>query len=227
MARKILLDTHVVIDAGAAGGFEAMPAKVRRILEDPEVDLLLSVVSEAEVAIKTRLGKLDLNRNELALICMNASIISYPLRHKHVERLFELPLHHKDPFDRLIISTALSDDIPVIQQRASWPRDAWRVSKPYPLRRYAHRLDAPPQRRANNQKPHSMKSSGLRLAPLSPLATARRGSNSRRDMQYRRPSQPPNPRSAPFLERELAARRILGVASPMPTLSGRQRKSSQ
>jgi PIN domain nuclease of toxin-antitoxin system len=114
MARRFLLDTHVVIDIGIAGGLEAMPAKVQRILRDPEVDLVLSVVSDAEVAIKSRIGKLALKKEEWALICTNASISSYPLRQQHADRLFDLPLHHKDPFDRLIISTALSDDLPVI-----------------------------------------------------------------------------------------------------------------
>ena len=116
MAKRFLLDTHVVIDIGAAGGIEAMPVKVQRILEDPDVDLLFSVISEAEVAIKSRLGRLELNKDELALICTNASIISYPLRQPHADRLFELPLHHRDPFDRLIISTALSDDLPLISR---------------------------------------------------------------------------------------------------------------
>ena len=114
MARRFLLDTHVVVDVGAQGGFEAMPLKVRRILEDPSVELLLSVASEIEVAIKSRIGKLQLTRTELAAIYNNASISSYPLRQHHTDRLFELPLHHKDPFDRLIISTALCDDLPVI-----------------------------------------------------------------------------------------------------------------
>ncbi len=114
MAGRFLLDTHVVVDAGSKGGFEAMPSRVRRILEDPEVELLLSVASEIEVAIKSRIGKLDLKKEELAVICSNASITSYPLRQHHADRLFELPLHHKDPFDRLIIATALSDDLPVI-----------------------------------------------------------------------------------------------------------------
>jgi len=122
MARKFLLDTHIVVDAAITGGIESMPIKVRRILQDPEVDPLLSVVSEAEIAIKSRLGKLNLNRDELGLVCMNASIISCPLRQKHVDRLFELPLHHKDPFDRLIISTALSDDIPVISSDKEFRR---------------------------------------------------------------------------------------------------------
>ena len=114
MARRFLLDTHVVIDFSVQGGFEAMPVRVRRILEDPDAELLLSVASEAEVAIKSRTGKLDLKKDDLALICAQASITSYPLHQHHVRQLFELPLHHKDPFDRLIISTALSDDLSLI-----------------------------------------------------------------------------------------------------------------
>ena len=50
----------------------------------------------------------------MAAICANASVTAYPLRQHHTDRLFELPLHHKDPFDRLIISTSLSDDLSVI-----------------------------------------------------------------------------------------------------------------
>ena len=114
MSRRYLVDTHVVVDAGTEAGYRGIPAKVRQILEDPEVELLLSVVSEAEVAVKYKIGKLDLNKDELALICSNAAINSYPLRAQHVAQLFELPLHHKDPFDRMIISTAICDDIPVI-----------------------------------------------------------------------------------------------------------------
>jgi len=116
MARRFLLDTHVVIEIGAIGGLEAMPTRVQRILKDPDVDLLVSVVSEAEVAIKSRIGRLHLSKDELALICANAWISSYPLRQQHAHRLFDLPLHHKDPFDRLIISTALSDDLPLISR---------------------------------------------------------------------------------------------------------------
>lgn len=122
MARRFLLDTHVVVDLATQGGFEAMPLQVRRILEDPEVDRLLSVASEIEVAIKSRLGKLALDKDQLALVCANALIIAYPLRHQHADRLFELPLHHKDPFDRLIISTALSDDLPIISRDEQFRR---------------------------------------------------------------------------------------------------------
>ncbi len=73
------------------------------------MDLLLSVASEIEIAIKNRLGKLAVTSVELAVICSNALVISYPIRRHHADRLFDLPLHHKDPFDRLIISAALSE----------------------------------------------------------------------------------------------------------------------
>jgi hypothetical protein len=48
MLRGYLVDTHVEVEAG----YRSMPEKVRHILEDPDVELLLSVVSEAEVAVK-------------------------------------------------------------------------------------------------------------------------------------------------------------------------------
>lgn len=114
MARRVLLDTHVIVDLATKDGFDALPTKVRRILADSDVELLLSVASEIELAIKGRIGKLALTKDELAQICINAAIVSYPLRQQHADKLFDLPLHHKDPFDRLIIATAVSDDLSVI-----------------------------------------------------------------------------------------------------------------
>lgn len=114
MARRVLLDTHVIVDLATKDGFDALPTKVRRILADSDVELLLSVASEIELAIKSRIGKLALTKDELAQICINAAIVSYPLRQQHADKLFDLPLHHKDPFDRLIIATAVSDDLSVI-----------------------------------------------------------------------------------------------------------------
>ncbi|MGH9640098.1 MAG: type II toxin-antitoxin system VapC family toxin, partial [Bryobacteraceae bacterium] len=87
---------------------------VRHILEDPEAERLLSVASEVEIAIKCQAGKLDLTKNDLSKICSNALISSYPVRRHHAEQLFTLPAHPKDPFDRLIISVALSEDLPIV-----------------------------------------------------------------------------------------------------------------
>jgi PIN domain nuclease of toxin-antitoxin system len=58
-----------------------------------------SVISQPEVAIKCRIGKLDLKRSGSTEICTGASIELYPLLQSHVDRLFKLPSHHKEPFD--------------------------------------------------------------------------------------------------------------------------------
>ncbi|MGC1781264.1 MAG: type II toxin-antitoxin system VapC family toxin [Acidobacteriaceae bacterium] len=116
MAGRFLLDTHVVVDIATEAGLETIPAGVRRILENPDAELLLSVASATEIAIKSRIGKLHLTRSDLESICAVASIVSYPLRRHHVDRLFELPPHHNDPFDRLIISTALADNLSLISR---------------------------------------------------------------------------------------------------------------
>ena len=115
-AKRFLLDTHVAVTLGNEGGFEGLPVRVQRILMDTGVELLLSVVSEIEIAIKSGLGKLDMSKDQLAAVCANGVIVSYPLRHQHADKLFALPMHHKDPFDRMIIATALSDDLPVISE---------------------------------------------------------------------------------------------------------------
>ena len=83
---------------------------------DSGVELFLSVVSEIEIGIKSALGKLDMSKHQLAAVCANGAISSYPLRRQHADQLFDLPMHHKDPFDRMIIATALSDGLPVISE---------------------------------------------------------------------------------------------------------------
>jgi PIN domain nuclease of toxin-antitoxin system len=62
MGGRFLLDTHVPVDVSSPAGWQGLPLKVRRILENPDADLLLSVVSQVEVALNNRLGKLDLEK---------------------------------------------------------------------------------------------------------------------------------------------------------------------
>ncbi len=114
MRQTYLLDTHVPVEVSIATGLAGLPTAVRGILH--EAELLLSVVSEVEIAIKYTIGKLTLSKEKLALICANARIATYPFLQRHANRMFALPPHHKDPFDRMIISTALSDGLPIISR---------------------------------------------------------------------------------------------------------------
>jgi PIN domain nuclease of toxin-antitoxin system len=114
MPSAYLLDTHVILDLGVTRDLTNFPAKLRPLIRDPKVELLLSAASEVELAIKSSLGKLALTKGELSLIYESAIITPYPLRREHADRLFDLPFHHKDPFDRMIIATAIADGLPVI-----------------------------------------------------------------------------------------------------------------
>jgi PIN domain nuclease of toxin-antitoxin system len=74
----------------------------------------LSTVSISEIAIKVAIGKLDLSPLALQRSLNNLAIGLMPYNAAHAFQLFELPLHHRDPFDRQIIAQALCEDIPVM-----------------------------------------------------------------------------------------------------------------
>jgi len=114
---KLLLDTHVLI--WSATDPDRISRGVRREIEDGTNDLLVSVVSAWEIAIKQSLGKLDLAKPaeewfpevlrrtafELAQPGMAAAL-----------RVRALPWHHKDPFDRLLIAQAMEDGYTIVSR---------------------------------------------------------------------------------------------------------------
>jgi PIN domain nuclease of toxin-antitoxin system len=109
---RLLLDTAVLIyavESPAVLGKHAATA-----LENPENILELSSVSLSEIAIKSALGKLRLTADIVhqAIESLGARILPYTA--DHAFSLFRLPLHHRDPFDRQIISQALIEEIPVV-----------------------------------------------------------------------------------------------------------------
>ncbi|HEX3120818.1 MAG TPA: type II toxin-antitoxin system VapC family toxin [Candidatus Acidoferrum sp.] len=93
---------------------ERLSKRVADIFADPETDLLLSSVSLSEIAIKNTVGKTTLPLDDLkrGLEDLRIQLVSYTP--KHAIRLFEMPVHHRDPFDRQIIAQAMSEEVPVI-----------------------------------------------------------------------------------------------------------------
>jgi PIN domain nuclease of toxin-antitoxin system len=112
---KFLLDTHTFLFALRAPGEIADQA--RGILADPGSELLISIVIPWEIAIKSGVGKLKnisdlLDDFEGRVSAGGFRILETSIR--QVIRSGKLPLHHKDPFDRLLISQALDLDVPII-----------------------------------------------------------------------------------------------------------------
>jgi len=109
---RILLDTAILIYAVASP--ERLTKRATTILENAENVLELSTISLSEIAIKTVLGKLRLSADvaRQAVAALNIRILPYTA--DHAFQLFDLPLHHADPFDRQIIAQALSEKIPIL-----------------------------------------------------------------------------------------------------------------
>lgn len=112
---KLLLDTHIMLWFIADDPKLSTAAKTA--LVDPAATRWLSPISLLEIAIKVQLKKLplaaafgslfpsQLTLNQIQLI---------PLETRHIEPLTTLPLHHRDPFDRLIAATALVEGLTLV-----------------------------------------------------------------------------------------------------------------
>jgi PIN domain nuclease of toxin-antitoxin system len=117
---RALLDTHVFV--WFIAGEERLSRTVRELLRDRENEILISVASLWEIAIKHSLGKLDLERPFAELIpeqLDRQGIGILPLELKHLAEVDRLPFHHRDPFDRMIAAQALSEGVPVISVDAA------------------------------------------------------------------------------------------------------------
>ncbi|MCI9596999.1 MAG: type II toxin-antitoxin system VapC family toxin [Firmicutes bacterium] len=79
-------------------------------------NLYLSIASLWEIAIKKTLNKLDIEESitELENTCYCYGIMILPIRTRYLERIQQLPMIHGDPFDRLIMSTALEENLRLI-----------------------------------------------------------------------------------------------------------------
>ena len=102
-----------------------MPPRVRQLIQDPENDLLLSVASVWEIMIKGRLGRFELDRPPKAYILYymgELSLIPTAISLEHLFRTVDLPGFHQDPFDRLLIAQAMTEDIPIVTRDAAIQR---------------------------------------------------------------------------------------------------------
>jgi PIN domain nuclease of toxin-antitoxin system len=104
---KYLLDTHTFL--WAFTNDPRLPPLVRSIIDNPNIKKYVSIVSFWELEIKVRIGKLELNPDLETMFNLAAEyeIEILPVSREHVLKTLELPLHHRDPFDRMIIAQSL------------------------------------------------------------------------------------------------------------------------
>jgi PIN domain nuclease of toxin-antitoxin system len=111
---KYLIDTQILI--WSIIDTQKLAKNVVKEFKKTENNILISAVSIWEIAIKTSIGKLILPfelKNIIKEISeMNISILD--ITSEHLIKVAELPFHHKDPFDRLIISQSIIENILII-----------------------------------------------------------------------------------------------------------------
>jgi PIN domain nuclease of toxin-antitoxin system len=98
-----------------------LSSTARAAIADPANRRFLSAISVLELAIKTRLGKLTLHAPLERLIregLQNGAIEELPVQIAHALAVEQLPPHHRDPFDRLLIAQATVEGIPLITDDA-------------------------------------------------------------------------------------------------------------
>ena len=111
---KLLLDTHLLL--WAAGEPKRLPKNIRTLLEDLDNELLFSVASLWEVAIKSGLGRKDF-RVEARLLrrgLLDNGYSELPIVSDHVVAIDSLPPIHKDPFDRILVAQAAVEGITLL-----------------------------------------------------------------------------------------------------------------
>ncbi len=126
---KLLLDTHTFL--WMLEDNKQLSQVARELLRDFNNELFLSIVSPWEMAIKIRTEKFDPPKEPLdqfiqrQLNITSISLIDIELR--HVQLISTLPLHHRDPFDRMLIAQSMAEGLPIISADTAF--DAYGVTR--------------------------------------------------------------------------------------------------
>lgn len=112
---RVLLDTHAflwwILES------PKLSELAWEAIADESNELLFSVVSGWEISIKVGVGKLelpDVPRDFVTEQVLLNDLKVLPVSLDHALRVYELPDHHQDPFDRLLVSQALAEETPIL-----------------------------------------------------------------------------------------------------------------
>jgi PIN domain nuclease of toxin-antitoxin system len=111
---KYLLDTHIVL--WIAEDFPRLSAEMKKALVDVTSEKYVSIVSAWEVSLKLSTGKLSIRDGLQTFfdIIDENGFLSLPVEREYLFQSLNLPPHHKDPFDRLLVATAIVEDMTLI-----------------------------------------------------------------------------------------------------------------
>lgn len=125
---RLLLDTHTFL--WFVNNEPSLSNTARLLIEDADQQPILSIASVWEMAVKISVEKLQLPKpvetfaveqlriNSISLMTINLS---------HIAVIARLPMHHKDPFDRMLIAQSMSEELPIVSADSAF--DAYGVQR--------------------------------------------------------------------------------------------------
>ncbi len=115
MSKKLLLDTHAFL--WWVTDDERLSCTARELMSDGNNAILVSAATAWEIAIKAGLSRLELSTEPkqwfTEQLAFNA-FESLPIHVSHALKTYQLPLVHRDPFDRMLVAQALEERIPLV-----------------------------------------------------------------------------------------------------------------
>ena len=108
---KILLDTHVLV--WALSSPEKIKPKVQDLLVDIDNIVFVSIASLWELQIKKSLNKISLPDDFISQLQENGFEL-LDINYKHIAKLAELPLIHRDPFDRMLVAQTIHENLSLV-----------------------------------------------------------------------------------------------------------------
>lgn len=108
---RLLLDTHALI--WAAADPDRLSGRAAEAIADPGNDVHVSAVSAWEVAIKRARGRLRFPDVDTGLL-RTLRFAGLPIALEHAVEVGRLPVHHRDPFDRMLVAQARTDDLTLV-----------------------------------------------------------------------------------------------------------------
>ena len=116
--QRLLLDTHALI--WWLSDVSELADSARAEIADPRNDIFVSAITGWEIAVKRAKGRITAPRN-LAALVEERGFIHLPLTFHHAERAGDLPMHHRDPFDRFLIAQAQAEGLVLVTRDARVP----------------------------------------------------------------------------------------------------------
>jgi PIN domain nuclease of toxin-antitoxin system len=113
---QALIDTHTFL--WFVAGSDELSHSAKRLILDGNNAVFISIASLWEISIKTALGKLQIGGEYASVIddVTNNDMTILPINFHHTVIQNQLPFHHRDPFDRIILAQALAENMPLISK---------------------------------------------------------------------------------------------------------------